>query len=85
MLDIWYNFFGPHRPQFALWGLILLGLITTANATWSVSGLGTVFTVFVCSFGLLMWYLFLPAIIFLIDHKNGKTHVRPNSPWKNET
>jgi hypothetical protein len=40
ILDIWYNFFGPHRPQFALWGLIVLGLYTSINTAWKVSELG---------------------------------------------
>ena len=77
ILDILYNFFGPHRPRLALWSLILLGLLTTANAVRGASGLGTSWSVFVGIVCLLSWGLLLPCIIFLIDNKHGHVKLRP--------
>ena len=77
ILDILYNFFGPHRPKLALWGLIILGAITTMNAAFGVRELGTSWVVFMLVVGCFAWYLLLPCIIFLIDEKNGRVKIRP--------
>ena len=76
ILDILYNFFGPHRPKFALWGLIVLGMITTLNAAYCVRELGNAWVVSIFGIGCLSWYLLLPCIIFLIDEKNGRAKLR---------
>jgi hypothetical protein len=77
MLDIWYNFFGPHRPKLALWGLILLGLLTSLNAAHDMSTFGAFWQWAIFLVGCSMWFILLPCIIFLVDAKHGHTKVRP--------
>lgn len=77
IIDILYNFYGPHRPKLGLWGLIVLGFLTSLNAGWKMSEYGSIISVVTFLVCCSMWYILLPSVIFLIDFKRNSYTIRP--------
>ena len=71
LFDIYYNFFGPHRPQIALYGLIALAFITSINTGCGMVQYGSTVAFISFLFSLFIWATVLPCVIFLIDAHRG--------------